>query len=281
MHWSRLPDIPEELGLAGHFAGIHHDALIIAGGANFPQPIWQTTKKWHDEIYVLLLDGITDDTGWLTAGKLPRPLAYGASVSTPQGVVCLGGNDGQANSSAVFLLQWSPQDRIAKTVALPCLPKPCAYTSAATIGSIIYVAGGADDLGLGTAMANFWSLDMSERGNEQSFRWQTLPAWPGPPRALHITVSQFNGHDECVYVMSGRRMMPNQPEPTKVQFLTDVYEFSPRRFASQSRNPLGSIKIGANLVKHSWYVVFQMAEWVVPRALFREILERIGRLRAS
>ena len=41
------------------------------------------------------------------------------------------------------------------------------------------------------------------------------------------------------------------------------------------------IKIGAKVVRHSRYVVFQMAEVVVPRALFRQILERIGRLRAS
>ena len=39
------------------------------------------------------------------------------------------------------------------------------------------------------------------------------------------------------------------------------------------------IKIGAKVVKHSRYVVFQMAEVIVPRALFREILERIQRLR--
>jgi len=41
------------------------------------------------------------------------------------------------------------------------------------------------------------------------------------------------------------------------------------------------IKIGAKVVSHSRYVVFQMAEVVVPKALFHEILERIGRLRAS
>ncbi|MCK4293566.1 MAG: transposase [Planctomycetes bacterium] len=41
------------------------------------------------------------------------------------------------------------------------------------------------------------------------------------------------------------------------------------------------IKIGAKVVKHSRYVVFQMAEVVVPRVLFRQILERISRLRAS
>ena len=41
------------------------------------------------------------------------------------------------------------------------------------------------------------------------------------------------------------------------------------------------IRIGAKVVKHSRYVVFQVAEVVVPRTLFREILERIGQLRAS
>jgi hypothetical protein len=41
------------------------------------------------------------------------------------------------------------------------------------------------------------------------------------------------------------------------------------------------IKIGAKVVRHSRYVVFQMAEVAVPRALFRDILERISRLRAS
>jgi hypothetical protein len=41
------------------------------------------------------------------------------------------------------------------------------------------------------------------------------------------------------------------------------------------------IEIGANAVRHSRYLVFRMAEVVVPKALLSEILERIGRLRAS
>ena len=41
------------------------------------------------------------------------------------------------------------------------------------------------------------------------------------------------------------------------------------------------IKIGAKVVRHSRYVVFQMAEVLVPRTLFREILARIRGLRAS
>ena len=37
--------------------------------------------------------------------------------------------------------------------------------------------------------------------------------------------------------------------------------------------------IGAKVVAHARYVVFQMAEVAVPRRLFKAILERIRRLR--
>ena len=39
------------------------------------------------------------------------------------------------------------------------------------------------------------------------------------------------------------------------------------------------IKIGAKVVSHAKYVIFQMAEVAVPDKLFREILRRIHRLR--
>ena len=39
------------------------------------------------------------------------------------------------------------------------------------------------------------------------------------------------------------------------------------------------IKIGAKVVSHSKYVIFQLAEVAVPRQLFAAILERIARLR--
>ena len=42
------------------------------------------------------------------------------------------------------------------------------------------------------------------------------------------------------------------------------------------RNKL--VKIGAKVVRHARYVVFQMAEVAVPRALFATILEKIQQL---
>jgi len=38
------------------------------------------------------------------------------------------------------------------------------------------------------------------------------------------------------------------------------------------------IKIGAKVVRHARYVIFQMAEVAVPRQLFQEILDRIRQL---
>ena len=40
------------------------------------------------------------------------------------------------------------------------------------------------------------------------------------------------------------------------------------------------IKIGAKVIQHARYVIFQMAEVAIPRGLFRAILERIRRLRS-
>ena len=41
------------------------------------------------------------------------------------------------------------------------------------------------------------------------------------------------------------------------------------------------VKIGAKVVAHAKYVIFQLAEVAVPRQLFAAILERIGRLRLA
>ena len=41
------------------------------------------------------------------------------------------------------------------------------------------------------------------------------------------------------------------------------------------------IKIGAKVVPHGRYIIFQLAEVAIPRALFAEILRLINRLRPS
>jgi hypothetical protein len=64
LNWNALPDLPDSVGVAGPFVGISDDALIVAGGANFPDsPPWQGGQKiWYDEIHVL--EKNTDGNLW-------------------------------------------------------------------------------------------------------------------------------------------------------------------------------------------------------------------------
>ena len=242
LEWSPLPDLPDPLGVAGPFAGVHNDALLVAGGANFPKPIWESEKTWHDPIHVLIKRD--DGYQWTSGGTLPRPVAYGAAVSTPHGVVCMGGNDGRQTFAEVFVLRWDSGRQEVTRIDFPPLPRPCAHGQAVAVGDVIYLAGGQSGNGLDSAMRNFWALDLSKRGQPEAFAWQELEAWPGPARAFNITAAQHNGYDHCVYVMGGRR-----EEDGTIRFLADVWEFNTttrqwRRRADSPRPAVAGTGIG-------------------------------------
>ncbi|QDT05641.1 Sodium/glucose cotransporter [Rubripirellula lacrimiformis] len=226
LSWNALPDLPDDLGVAGPFAGVHNDGLIVAGGANFPRPVWESDKVWRDRIHVLTRTG--GDYVWKDGGTLHRPIAYGAAVSVPDGlnvpagVVCMGGNDSSRTFDDVFRLTWNPETGSIDQESLPSLPQPCAFGAATLIGTTIYLAGGQSGPSLESAMSNFWSLDLSRQATPEQFQWEALPPWPGPPRALNLTVHQHNGYDECVYVIGGRNQQGDD-----VQFLSDTWEFNP------------------------------------------------------
>jgi len=234
LSWDELPPIPDKLGVAGPFAGVHNDALIVAGGANFPQPVWENDKIWHDSIFVLSKNGAVYT--WKEGGKLPHAIAYGAAVSTTNGVVCIGGNEAEDTFDDVFLLSWDANNEQITTTNYPSLPKPCAFGAATIIDEVIYLAGGQSGQSLETAMANFWSLDLSKKNNSAEFVWKELPAWPGPTRALNLTVSQHNGYNDCVYVISGRRQEGDADNPASFGFLRDVWEYNPMTKAWRQRD---------------------------------------------
>ncbi len=219
LDWQSLPDLPDELGVAGPFVGVHNDALIIAGGANFPRPVWDNGKVWQDRIYVLTKAGTEYE--WHDGGVLPRPIAYGAAISTSGGIVCIGGNDASTTYAEVYLLRWDPDSQKIFRTEFPALPEPCAAGQAALLGNTIYLAGGQN--GQKSAMNNFWTLDLSNKDNPDLFQWNQLGPLPGSPRAYNITVQQHNGDDDCIYVMSGRHQHGETAD-----FLKDVWEFTPR-----------------------------------------------------
>ena len=61
MKWEPLPSLPEPLGYAGSFSGVGRGALLVAGGANFPdRPPWEGgTKTWTDRVFLLAEPAVT------------------------------------------------------------------------------------------------------------------------------------------------------------------------------------------------------------------------------
>ena len=230
LSWKQLPDLPNELGVAGPYVGVtgmDANVLIVAGGANFPRPVWEAEKVWHDDIHILVRNG--ENYSWHDGGKLPRPLAYGAAVSTPDGVVCMGGNDSDQTYSGVFRLSWNAATLSIETQPLPNLPEPIAHGTAVLLNGVVYFSCGQNGTTLDTATANLWALDLSSPGTIDS-GWKVLPSLPAKTRSLQLMATQHNGFDDCVYVMSGRR-----EEAGDVEFLKDVWEYNPTERTWRSR----------------------------------------------
>ena len=214
--WERLPDLPDALGVAGPFVGTHRGVLMVAGGANFPAPTWQSTKAYHGAIHVLAPGG--DGWKWTPAGDLEHPVGYGVSVSTPAGVVCIGGHDGSGVFDTTRLLTWDPDLGKVMTRALPSLPVATTHGTGVAIGNRVWMFGGQTGTSLDTATSATWSLDVAAA----SPRWRRGPDCPGPARALAVSAVQHDGRGTRIYLMSGRRAGAGG-----VELLTDTWVLDP------------------------------------------------------
>ncbi|MEM9186383.1 MAG: sodium/solute symporter [Planctomycetota bacterium] len=241
--YQHLPDLPYDVGVAGPFVGAHNDALIVAGGANFPdQPYWENPKVWHDDAWVLT----RTDAGleWLSGYSVGAPIAYGAVAVTPQGVVCLGGDTGEVVTDRCFLLAWDPGRRELVEAPLPKLPEPCAYGAAAAIGEEVYLIGGQSGQTLDTATDRCWRIDLSATRPA----WGSLAAMPGGVRAFHQVVAQHNGFETRLYAFGGRRAAPTSDAPGAITVLSDHYEYSPSKKQWRRRADLPSPRMAGAAV---------------------------------
>ena len=100
LSWQDLPALPDSIGVAGPFVGVHNDSLIIAGGANFPEGMpWGTDKEgrlnppkiYHKTVYVIGRDEDKLSNKISTNNSLTQELGYGVSISHSTGVICIGG----------------------------------------------------------------------------------------------------------------------------------------------------------------------------------------------
>lgn len=210
-----LPNLPAQtkgspsLGFAGMMGGAHKDVLLVAGGANFPDGLpWEGGKKvYSDKIYIL------KEGQWLVSKeRLPSPLAYGASVSIPEGILVMGGEDGMATSDKVFLLQYDSQNEKLDIHEFPALPKPLVYSSAVVEDDFVYVVGGKNS---NKSVNSFYRLSLTDKS-----KWEKLKDFPGTPRALHATAVQETKDSRKLFVIGGRNQIAGKKSETLTDYLS-------------------------------------------------------------
>ncbi|MCP4643338.1 MAG: sodium/solute symporter [bacterium] len=221
LEWEKLTDLPSPM--SGQFVGVAKvdkkddvGQLVIAGGTFWPKsPFQGGTKQWFNTVYSLAPDADT----WTPGAELPHAVAYGAGVSCDGSVICAGGADGDRHYADVFKLSWQ-NDRIEWT-ELPSLPRTCAYTDGALVGTTMYVAGGQESPDSTEALHTFWALDLSQP--DDALAWKELDPWPGPARILPVVAAQGGK----VYVFSGADLAAGPDGKAARTYLTDGYCFTP------------------------------------------------------
>ncbi|WP_193211259.1 kelch repeat-containing protein [Luteolibacter marinus] len=215
---SSLPDVPDAHGFAGAFCGIHRGHLIAAGGANFPDGVmpWDGGKKvWHDQI--LALDLIASGATWKRIGKLPEPSGYGVSLTTPDGILLIGGGNASTHSRKVSRLRLDDSGKPV-LVAMPELPRPLAQMAGALVGQQVHLCGGIESPDATRATPGHWMLDLEDRERG----WQVLPTIPGDGRIL-ATAAAVNG---AFFVIGGCSLSPNEEGEPQRRYLKDAWKFA-------------------------------------------------------
>lgn len=201
--WSRLPDLPgtpkgPALGVSAPFTGISGGELLVAGGCNFPgKPAAEGgTKQYYSDIYAFSMTA-QSPAGWRKIGKLPLPLAYGASVTTPEGLVWIGGNNRKGASKQVFLANWDRGKQKLHISELPPLPMPMDNLSATYADGYLYVSGGNKQPDCSNSL---FSLQLTPSAQKA---WVRLPDFPGPARVQPVLTAQQSGDGVRLYLAGG------------------------------------------------------------------------------
>lgn len=174
-------------GVAAAYAGVADGQVLLAGGANFPDvPVQLGGRKvFYDDVWRMGADGT-----WQRHGQLSGKVASGASVSVADGIICVGGTDGEHCLAKAFLLGKDGREK-----ALPALPFGIQQHALAVQGDVLYLVGGTTDEG---ANRNVYKLDY-----KNDTEWSAVTELPDASRLQCVAAVQTGNTAPCLYVFGG------------------------------------------------------------------------------
>lgn len=239
---AELPALPEQkaAGLAGVFAGaLDARRVVVAGGTHYGEkgPLEGGVRRFSDRLLVLSqvpgAAAAAPEYVWAHPEiTLPRPLAYGASVTLDDGVLMIGGTDGVVCVKDVRWARWDDASEQLQLIEFPPLPKPLAYLGAGRVGNWVIAVGGTTTPD-GQSGADAFGLDLSRHAEDPGFAWQTLPPLPV---AVHFPIVAGEAGDDgrLLHVIGGRDF---QAGPDG-RVLADAWSFDPANQAWTSSGPV-------------------------------------------
>lgn len=194
-----------EAGLSGMFAGALNDTMIVvAGGCNFPEnPLGADSKKhFYEGVYLVNpADGTMQ-----RCGSLPMKMAYGATATTKNGLLLIGGADAEKSIAGTWLLTIA--EGRASLSDLPALPVTIDNAAAAAIDAKVYVAGGSQD---GKPGRGLYMLDM----DDMAAGWRKIADMPGNARVQPVMAAAKDAAgDDCLWIWGGFAGRYDGNEPT-------------------------------------------------------------------
>ena len=196
------------------------------------------TKEYYRNIYALDITA-RSHAGWKRIGKLPIPLAYGASVTTPEGLVWIGGNNNKEISGQVFFVNWDGEKQQLHITKLPPLPMPLDNLSATYADGCLYVAGGKGKPqtvpigkdGSQTAPTNpLFSLQLTPSLQKE---WVRLPDFPGPARVQPVLTAQQSEDGIRLYLAGGFQPASAHQEAI---VCTDMLSYHPKTNSGEMKD---------------------------------------------
>ncbi|TWI19644.1 hypothetical protein [Sphingobacterium siyangense] len=130
------------IGMAGPIAGVTGDCLLVAGGANFPHlPPWEGgAKEIQKDVFIYGKKG--GRLSLIAQDSLPIAVAYGASLSLPDGLLVIGGETPDGKTAACRMIKYDGSTKKITVSDFPNLPFPLANMGAVVHGNKLFIAGG-------------------------------------------------------------------------------------------------------------------------------------------
>lgn len=203
-------------GVSAAFSGTIGNQIIIAGGCNFPgRPAAEGGEKiFYNKVYSL--NASDKNAQWTEVGTTAEALAYGVSVTVPEGIVLIGGTDGKSSRNDVSLM--TVKNGKAGLTSLPALPVALDNMAGAFGAGYIYVAGGQTDGKISHA-----AYRLVYPGGTM---WERLPDVPGEGRLQPAAAVQTYTSGSCFYLMGGYATADSTNNRTATVH-TDGYAYNP------------------------------------------------------